>query len=156
MSNSYKIGPANRFSPEHIAFIKKTVLAAGQVNMQAFDRLVLNDPILIIYPNETDIKAVGALKKPNIPYRSNVFEKANSLKDPNYYKYELGWVVSLEKGNGRKITELLSSYTTNIYATTRDDNIQMKKILSSVGFVKSGSSYKSERGDYYISLYINE
>jgi RimJ/RimL family protein N-acetyltransferase len=50
----------------------------------------------------------------------------------------------------------LSSYTTNIYATVRQENKAMKHILEKFGFTKSGSSYKSDRKNYDIELYIKK
>ncbi|WP_196888773.1 hypothetical protein [Aureivirga sp. CE67] len=153
---NYKIGESNYFTSKEINFIKKTVLKAGEVNISHFDNLIYKNPILILYPNPKTPKAVGALKIPNTTYRNKVFNKANTSKNPEKFKYELGWIVSLEVGNGKIITKILSEFKPYIYATVRDENKKMINILEQLNFKKIGKSYQSERDDYLIGLYIKE
>jgi RimJ/RimL family protein N-acetyltransferase len=56
-------------------------------------------------------------------------------------------------GIGSAIAKLLSEYETKIYSTVRKENALMNHILKKIGFVKTGISYNSKRGDYKINLY---
>jgi len=154
--NNYKLEKADKFSFEEISFIKNTVLDAGEIDGDAFDGIIERNPILILYPDAHDVKAVGALKIPFDSYKRRIFDKSNLNLNPNEYKYELGWIVSLENGNGKSITKILANYYPKIYATIRDENIRMINIINSLGLKKVGISYKSERGEYYIGLYTKE
>lgn len=154
----YIIGEASDFSKKEIATFKKIVLEAGEVSSGTFDGLIEKNPILLFYPNPKKIKAIGALKIPNKEYKDGVFKKSNSRADSNSFKYELGWIVSLEeeKGIGQKITEILAAYQPKMYATVRKDNVKMNHIIQKFGFQQSGNSYDSIRGDYQINLFIKE
>jgi hypothetical protein len=150
----YKIGKATDFSKTDIASYKKIVIDAGEVSEATFDGLISKDPTLLFIPNTINIVAVGALKIPNDEYKKKVFTKSKTAAKSKDFTFELGWVVSLTSGNGKKLVEILSSVTPNIYATVRQENKTMKHILEKFGFIKSGNSYKSERNDYDIELYI--
>lgn len=85
-----------------------------------------------------------------------MFSNSKTRYNPNEFKYELGWIVSLKprKGIGKSITKALSELTPKMYSTVRTKNIAMNKIMDSLGFEKTGTEYKSERGDYCNFLYV--
>lgn len=148
--------PTKQFSSEDIKAFKKIVIEAGEVSPGAFDGLIYKNPFLLFYPNTTEVKAVGALKFPHESYKNMIFKKSNSSLNPKDFKYEMGWIVSLteDKGTGQRVTKILSDYKDQMYATIRADNPKMNHIIRKFRFVKSGDSFKSARGDYYISLYV--
>ena len=152
----YKIGKASEFSKAEIDSFKKIVIDAGEVSENTFDELLKKEPILLFIPDTENIKAVGALKIPNAGYKKKVFVNSISNEKSDTFSFELGWIVSLLPGNGKKLVEVLSKVTDNIYATVRKENKPMKHILEKYGFVKSGQSYKSERDNYDIELYIRK
>lgn len=152
----YIIKKASDFSKDEVDLFKKTVIEAGEVSEATFDGLIAKNPTLIFIPNTLKIEAVGALKIPNDHYKLNVFTQAQSPESQNEFEFELGWIVSLIPGNGKKLTRILSSYRSNIYATVRQANEIMKHILTINGFIKSGNKYKSNRNDYYLELYIKK
>jgi len=127
----------------------------GEVSEISFDGLMEKNPILPFHPNTKNIEAIGALKVPNNSYKTKVFANSKSDLNNDEFEYELGWIVSLKqkKGIGKLITKVLSEYNSNIYATVRTENIGMNKILTSLGFQKTGFEYKSERGNYKNILY---
>jgi len=156
MSSKYKIDRAENFTQDEIEFIKKTVLDGGEVDSGSFDKVIKKNPFLILYPSADTIKGVGALKVPIASYKNKVFQKSKTKRNPEEFEFELGWVVSLErgKGYGKALTKILSDYKNRLYATIRDGNPAMIHIIECSGFIKSGESYKSERGDYTVGLYI--
>lgn len=152
---SFVIKKANDFSDTEKRKFKEIVLSMGEVSEISFDGLMEKNPILLFYPNTENIEAIGALKVPNNSYKTKVFATSKSGLDNDEFEYELGWIVSLKqkKGIGKLITKALSEYNSNIYATVRTENIGMNKILTSLGFRKTGVEYKSERGNYKNILY---
>jgi len=96
------------------------------------------------------------LKIPNDEYKEKVFTKSKTNENSKDYTFELGWIVSLKSGYGNKLVEILSTYTTNVYATVRQQNKIMKHLLEKFGFTISGNSYKSDRNNYDIELYIKK
>lgn len=156
MKNKYKIDNAKRFLQGEIAIIKKMVVEAGEVREDTFDGLISQNPILILYPDVDAIEAVGALKVPNESYKKKVFRKSKTDYLPEEFEHELGWIVSTKQGNGKKMTKVLAEFKPKVYATVRDENEKMKHILYSAGFEKTGESYKSDRGEYMLNLYIKK
>ncbi len=156
MTHKYKIEIAKNFTSGEIAFFKSVVLNAGEVDGKTFDGVIARNPFLILYPSKDSIKAVGALKFPYESYKNKVFRKSKTDYKPEDFELELGWIVSLEAGNGRPMTKILAEYKSGIYATVRNENERMIQIITSVGFKKVGESYGSERGDYLIGLYVKE
>lgn len=144
--------------------IKKLVEEGGQVCMKTFDKIWNNDTIIATIQINGTIVSCGALKIPNKEYKERLFssEKASSPLNSTNYKYELGWLVTSEpfrkKGLcSRIIDDLLGEYCEhNLYATVREYNSEMQNILLKRGFSISGNKYKSEKGEYYLSLYVQE
>ena len=102
--------------------------------------------------------AVGAIKKPNVNYKARVFSKAGAKNDNNY-KYELGWlyVTSSARGNGygAALMKAIKGALPDggCFATTRKNNTAMHHLLEKFGFKIIGRPYKSENGNYNLTLY---
>jgi len=154
----FVIKPAQEFSDEEINTFKKIVVGANEVSEETFDGLIERNPFLLFLPTSDNPKAVGALKVPHNRYRQRVFRKSQTSLNPTDFKYEIGWIVSLleGKGLGKNVTEILSNYKSGIYTTARVENKAMNHILEKFGFIKTGNSYDSERGEYKINLYVKE
>lgn len=71
----------------------------------------------------------------------------------------LGWLFVEESHRGRRLSGfilaklLCSAGDASVYATTREQNIAMRRILESFSFAKSGMPYGSTRGPYKLILY---
>jgi len=155
---NYSIGYVSEFSRIEVNNFKKIVIEAREVKEKTFDGLINKNPILLFIPNTSNIEAIGALKVPHDSYKNKVFSYSKSSLNPKDFYFELGWIVSLNegKGFGKTLTEILSKYKPNVYATVRRKNDKMRHILETFGFEKSGDSYKSDRGDYENVLYIKK
>ena len=158
MSIEYTKDRVEKFSEIEIESFKAIVLEKDQVRKETFDQLISKNPILLFIPNTAEIQAIGALKIPADDYKQNVFIKSKTNEMPNDFSFELGWIVSQVEGQGlgTKLVELLMCTTPNVYATVRTDNKKMIHILKKFGFIKTGESYMSDRGDYNIELYIKK
>ena len=145
---------ANKFTKEQIAMFKKILVGAGQVTKDTFDGLIAKNPQIVILGEFSSPKGIGALKIPYIKHKVKVFRQAKSLKSVNNYRFELGWIVSLEKGSGNKIMGALKCSYSDVYSTVREDNEPMIFLLKKYGYKQEGSPYKSDRGEYNLLLFI--
>jgi hypothetical protein len=150
----YHFKEANEFSENEIILFKEILINAGEVSEDTFGGLIEKNPKILILGNFENIDGIGALKIPNKTYKEKVFNLSKSEKNPSEYNFELGWLVSLKKGNGNKIVELLASFEQNIYATVREENEKMIHLLKKYGFNQAGFSFESNRGNYQILLFI--
>ncbi|EFK57594.1 hypothetical protein [Sphingobacterium spiritivorum] len=151
---NYVYKEAKAFSTNEINIFKNILINANEVSEVTFDGLIEKNPKLLIVGNIKEPLGIAALKNPNKTYKEKVFRLSGTEKDSKEYRFELGWVVSLEKGNGNKIVELISNSENNIYSTVREKNQKMISLLKKYGFSQAGNSYKSERGDYQILLFV--
>ncbi len=147
---------AHDFSKKEISNFKRILIEAGEVSEIAFDGLVAQNPKILFINNTENPKGIGALKIPNKSYKESKFKSSKSNKNPDSFPYELGWVVSREKGSGNKIVKILSESDQNIYATVREENEVMIYLLKKYGFKQEGFSFNSERGNYKILLFIKQ
>ncbi|HLN94641.1 MAG TPA: hypothetical protein VK183_03330 [Flavobacterium sp.] len=132
------------------------MIEGKQVSSETFPGLIAKNPRIVVYNNGKEIIGIGALKIPSEGYKSGVFNKAKSDENPGAFKFELGWIVSLSKGIGSRLVEVLVSTNENLYATTRVENNKMISILLNHGFIQNGNPYKSDVGDYSLKLYTKK
>ena len=101
---------------------------------------------------------MGALKRPELSYRSKVFAEARATTPPDEYRVELGWVAVAESHQGRGLSrriigQLISlSENENLFATTRSDK-RARRFAADYGFKLAGKAYPSGRG-YDLVLYL--
>lgn len=133
------------------------VVEGGEVSSVGLsDRILRAEKLCFI--NDGDCVAVGAIKNPSIGYKTRIFEKAR-VSGPSNYPYELGWLFvstsARRKGYGRAAMEALMASLSGkaCYATTREDNNDMHRLLVRFGFSRCGQPYKSNNGDYDLVLY---
>lgn len=107
-----------------------------------------------------EIIGVMVLKNPNTSYRKKVFDAAEVTPLMKNYPYELGYAYVNPKHRGRGTASyLLSNLVRNrsdVFATTREDNIGMISLLKQNRFVQAGKPQKSIRGTYNIVLWIKD
>ncbi|MFJ2457915.1 GNAT family N-acetyltransferase [Pseudomonas neuropathica] len=136
---------------------EKFVSDGGEVSLVGLrQRIQRAEKLLFI--NDGECVAIGAIKNPNAGYKGSVFEKSNA-PEPSKYQYELGWLyvssTARGKGYGRILMEVIKESIAGkaCFATTREDNTPMHHLFSQFGFSTLGRPYKSEIGDYSIVLY---
>lgn len=153
---NYVLKKANDFTSNEIDFFKSILLSAKEVTEKTFPGLIEKNPDILILGNLKKPSGIGALKIPNKNYKDKIFKLSKSNSNPNSFNHELGWVVSLEEGNGNTIVKTLSNLQQYIYATVRQDNEKMIHLLKKYGFQQEGFPYKSNRGNYNLLLFTKK
>ena len=114
--------------------------------------------LLFLRKANGQLVGVGALKRPQLGYRSKVFAKARATRPPDEYRFELGWVAVSKSYQGRGLSrriigELISlAENENLFATTRAD-ARAIPFAADYGFKPAGKPYPSGR-DYDLVLYL--
>lgn len=105
-------------------------------------------------------RAVGVivLKNPVPAYRSKVFAAAGVPEMERNFTTELGYVYLMPEyrpqGVAARLLRLMNrSVQGNAFATTRENNTTINKILQFAGFKVTGEPYASARGDYQLFLW---
>ncbi|MBB1302446.1 GNAT family N-acetyltransferase [Pseudoalteromonas sp. SR44-8] len=136
---------------------EKLVTEGGEVSLAGLRQRIKRAEKLV-FINDGECVAVGAIKNPNAGYKAGVFEKAGVPKYSRY-EYELGWLYVAKaargRGYGRVLMEtILDSLSGNAcFATTREDNASMHYLFDQFSFSKLGLPYESLNGDYSLMLY---
>lgn len=145
-------------SKAELETFERLVVAGGEVSPEGLLQRIQRAEKLI-FINDGECVAVGAIKNPNAAYKSGVFKKSN-VAEQSEYKHELGWLyvssAARGKGYGRALMEVIKELLaeTPCFATTREDNAPMHYLFSQFGFSRLGQPYKSENGDYLLTLYV--
>lgn len=144
-------------SDTELKTFEELVSDGGEVSLAGLrQRIQRAEKLLFI--NDGECVAIGAIKNPNAGYKAGVFEKSNA-PEQSKYQYELGWLyvssAARGKGYGRVLMEAIEESLAGkaCFATTREDNASMHHLFSQFGFSKLGRPYKSENGDYSLVLY---
>ena len=136
---------------------EKMVIEGGEVALAGLRQRIQRAEKLV-FINDGEFVAVGAIKKPNVGYKANVFEKSGA-PEQSRYEYELGWLyvssVARGKGYGHALMESIVDSLSGkaCFATTREDNASMHYLFDQFGFSKLGQPYKSQHGDYSLVIY---
>lgn len=153
--------------------ISKAPKYCSSAELEAFERLVSTGGEVslaglrqrtqraekLIFINDGECVAIGAIKNPSAEYKASVFKKSNAA-EPNKYQYELGWLyvssTARGKGYGRALMEEIKELLTGTacFATTRENNEPMHHLFRYFGFSRLGQPYKSDNGDYSLILYV--
>lgn len=136
---------------------EKLVAEGGEVVLAGLKQRVQRAEKLV-FINDGECVAVGAIKNPSAGYKAGVFEKSG-VPEKSRYEYELGWLyvskAARGKGYGRILMEsiLASLSGKTCFATTRENNDSMDYLFGQFGFTKLGQPYNSQNGGYSIVLY---
>jgi RimJ/RimL family protein N-acetyltransferase len=150
--------PGDR-TPQELRIFEQLVCAGGEVTTNGLGGLILSAEKLLFASKEKVIGTCG-IKRPNLHYKNNVFQKAGSSDSDNVYVVELGWVYVSprfrKKGIGRFLIQsaMAAVKGKNCFATTRAGNAAMHALLKRAGFVKRGNDYRSGNGEYLLSLFV--
>ncbi len=107
--------------------------------------------LLAFAEDEQQILGVGALKVPDVGYRSGVFRDAVATVSPDSFGLELGWLVvdsesrGLGIGNELVAASLAGAQDEAVFATTSTSNPAMRHLLVKHEFSKHGQRYSSGR-----------
>ena len=154
-------GPSQCTAQEIDAFCR-TVVYEGQVSQQRFRKRVAKAHLLafLIDPDDGTVIGTAAVKRPDPGYQREVFGKADASEFSQGDSLELGWVVVSPayqgRGHcGRLVETVLRGFAdTDLYATSKVDNLPMHKVLERFGFLKVGRSYVSKNRSGEISLFV--
>ncbi len=136
------------------------VLEGGEVTPHGLEARIRKAEKLIFSIESDCLIGVAAVKKPDQPYKQTLFQKARASTNFEQYLFELGWIFVLPSARGAGVSHTLveaalaASGNKGIFATTRVDNIPMKKVLISHGFLPHGETYPSKSGGNRIALLL--
>jgi GNAT superfamily N-acetyltransferase len=146
-------------APQALADFENLVTKYGTVDPEGLTQRI-RDASRLLFLRELNGQVVGAgaLKRPQLSYRSKVFAKARATTLPDGYRVELGWVAVAKSHEGRGLSrriigQLISlAENENLFATTRADARAMR-FAADFGFRPAGYPYPSGRG-YDLVLYL--
>ena len=138
------------------------LISAGQeVTMSVVNRN-LASAASIAYALDGD-RPVGivVLKNPVSSYREKVFYEADVPELERNYKLEIGYTYVIQEYRPRGVginicRKMVNSISTPMYATTREENTTINKLLKFAGFKLTGSPWRSDRGNYNLLLWTKE
>lgn len=122
---------------------------------------VIQAKTLILAADADVVQAVAALKVPSLGYRNSVFRKAGEIDLADNFPFEVGWIYVSRKYRGAGIShKLLHAAVTSadgqkVFATTRANNIPMRKTLQKAEFSPFGARFPSVRNpDIDLQLFV--
>jgi len=158
MVTSFIVSPSD-CSPQAVAEFENLVTKYGTIDPEGLTQRIRDaSRLLFLRESNGQLVGVGALKRPQLGYRSKVFAKARATTPPDEYRVELGWVAVAKSHQGqglsrRIIGQLISlAENENLFATTRADARAMRLAVD-YGFKPAGKPYPSGRG-YDLVLYL--
>ena len=103
---------------------------------------------IALKPFNGQLACVGAIKAARPDYIASISRKSGYSLDTEHCRGEFGYVVTREEFRGRGLARelsaaLLSGVNQTLYATTRDDNPGIHKIVRENGFVEVGRRWRS-------------
>ena len=136
------------------------VLAGGEVIAAELSSRIRNAEYLVLLSLDGSLAGIGAIKNPSTSYRQSISKKTDFSLDPALFPYELGWVFVTPSARGRglsrNIVEKAIAHVkgVGVFSTTRTKNTPMHHTLEHCGFERKGHTYKSNRDEYCLQLFI--
>jgi len=134
--------------------------AGGEVDGAVLEDRIRNAKHLIFLFQGSCLVGITALKNPLVSYRRSVSAKAGVKLDTSEFPYELGYVFVLPSARDARLSRplveaaLKASNGAGVFATSRNDNVAMHRTLVRFGFAAVGHSYRSDRGNHELQLFI--
>ena len=135
------------------------VVQGGEVAVGGLHERVMAAELLVFLRADGHLVGVAAVKNPNDMYRSRVAQASGFALSKQLFPYELGWVfvspAARGKGYAKSLAEAVVSQVSGcgILATSRSDNVVMHRVLAGLGFLPSGSVYRSTHGEHQLQLF---
>ena len=136
------------------------VRAGGEVASDGLEQRIRLAEVLFFVHDEKCLVGIAALKRPEFPYRSRIFEKAKATRHATPFPFELGWVFVLPSSRGRRLSYKLTAAAVahsagrGVFATSRTDNPAMHASLLAAGFERHGEPYPSNRASHRLELFL--
>jgi GNAT superfamily N-acetyltransferase len=134
--------------PAELAAFETLVRESGEVAERGLPvRIRAAACLAFYYAPQGDLAAIAALKVPRKSYRDRVFRAARTRRRPDAYPLELGWFFVRPAHRGRRMSQRLAAPLLEqerdraVFATARIGNSAMLKVLSSLGFERTGTPY---------------
>jgi len=160
MTEKYK--RYEELSPDELYQIKELIIKGGEVNVETLSSRLEEVELIGYAENDNQIVATASIKNPLNSYVVKVFLKAGNKCDPKNFKYELGYVMVNEKFRKDKLASKLCYHLcetfnlTNIFATTKIENMGMLSILEKNSFKKVGQPYLNNDKSAHLQLLIKQ
>lgn len=151
--------PADCSDAEIEAFRQLVILGHEVTTIGLSDRIRRAAALAFDY-EDVGLVAVAGLKIPGSHYQRAVFTNAGSSEMWELFDRELGWIYVSEdhrrQGRSKALCEALLTQvaTARVFATSRADNMPIRRTLERLGFVVTGHSYASTERDYELQLFV--
>ncbi|HEK20310.1 MAG TPA: GNAT family N-acetyltransferase [Bacteroidetes bacterium] len=148
-----------QLTQDEIGQITRMLSDGGEVNVQTLTERLKAIKKLAFFENNGHVIAIAAVKKPLANYRNGVFAKAQLPGDAQDFDYELGYLYTLPRARGKKLSSKLTAALLRefdgekIYATTRMSNIGVHFLLEKMSFECKGNPYLNASGNDNLLLY---
>jgi hypothetical protein len=154
----YSVEPGSAFNERSLQQIAALIAQGGEVSAETVMGNLVRAPLIgVAFDGE---RAVGAivLKQPNTVYRAKVFQAAGVPRLEPKFQLEVGYVYVLpdQRSTGVSVNLMRTvnrQLPPNVFATSREQNTTINKILQFAGFRASGEPYPSSRGNYRLILW---
>lgn len=157
-TTQYNISTPNEIAPEILQQLSQLISTGSEVEMSMVQRNLQKASSIGYALDNGRPVGVIVLKDPVPSYRQKVFQNAGVPELEQRYQLELGYVYVEPQYRGMVSARLLRlmnrSITSPIFATTRENNTTINKILEFGGYQLTGEPWSSDRGTYNILLWI--
>lgn len=143
---------------------QKDIINLIKIGNEANAELILerleNSMFTACLQQENRVIGTATIKRPELSYRTYVFNQAAIKLPPENITLELGYIF-IEKefraqGYALSICQALLGKIQNepIFATTREDNLSMQSILKKNQFIPEGKMYKNRAKTKFLQLFV--
>ena len=84
------------------------MILGSQVQERGFGELLTNASWLGFCRIDDVLASVGAIKRPRVKYRDDMFMKSKSKEDSSLFVLEFGWVHTMGESAGKKLASGLA------------------------------------------------
>lgn len=154
----YQISSPSELTSQQLEDMSQLISSGQEVTMSVVNRNLKN-AVSIAYAYDNGIPVgVIVLKNPVASYRTKVFNEAGVPELASTYQAEIGYTYVLPeyrtRGVGVRLCRVMvNSISSPIYATTREQNTTINKLLKFAGFNETGDKWQSDRGNYNLILW---
>ena len=154
------IGTYREMSEKDQIEIKGLIIKGNEANASLVENRLNSSALTAYFKDGDSIIATTSIKIPETYYVNEVFDKTLTYLNPSKYIFELGYVFVESPYRNQKLASILCAELMNkfknehLFSTTRTDNLGMKAILNTLGFMPTGISYLSMSKTKLLQLYL--
>lgn len=155
------IGTYREMSEKDQIEIKGLIIKGNEANASLVENRLNSSALTAYFKDGDSIIATTSIKIPETYYVNEVFDKTLTYLNPSKYIFELGYVFVESPYRNQKLASILCAELMNkfknehLFSTTRTDNLGMKSILNTLGFMPTGISYLSMSKTKLLQLYLH-